>query len=65
MDDIMAILDSCSLKHKGGLISQRMPVGLSVKDEKREHRAKACTFASSLPYSGEVGDERREESRGS
>jgi hypothetical protein len=37
---------------EGGPISQRMPVGPSVKGEKREHRGdrtKARTFASSLP----------------
>jgi hypothetical protein len=42
VDGTTAILDSCSLKH-------RRRAGSSVKEEKREYRRKAHTFASSLP----------------
>ena len=41
-DDTTAVLDSCSLK-RGMRTSQ------SVKEEKRQHKAKARTFSSSLP----------------
>jgi hypothetical protein len=41
VDDTIADLKSCSVK--------RRRAGPSINEEKREHRTKALTFASSLP----------------
>jgi len=48
VDDTTAVLDSCSLKHRRAYFTEYGRQSI-IKEEKREHRMKARTFASSLP----------------